>query len=350
MGPLKEALFKAVHDRLLGFPKNETLINQLNHPQNGCPNVRAAWTNLKTNGKAEGMKTTTGLQAVLAENGGMFAFYVNEKGHNLIQLAEARQSAELSDLEKKLENDIKATEARLVQMEAEAAAASAALSGEPAASANPAVAASTAKAASPAGTGATAKASSGALPSPQPVGLAGPLPVGLKSGAAVAPTLPVPPVIATAATAAAAAPKAKSKTKFISEHYFGGDWKSGRGYTDIVWTPEKQAHKDTQSAKVNGFIRAIFNALDLQPGKQTSLSTLGGDFKVAELKKDPMFKNWKVRDALEEYTDVFVTEIAPGMSGGILVKLQPNAREQLPDALTFFEQDQSVFFSTNASR
>lgn len=85
-------------------------------------------------------------------------------------------------------------------------------------------------------------------------------------------------------------------------------------------------------------VRALFTAIEMHNGKCVTLSQLGSDYKVSQLKKDNMWKSVRLLDILEAYEDIF--ELVPdGSSGGWQVKLQPGAEAALPDAEEFMERE-----------
>mmetsp|Transcript_65548 Transcript_65548/g.203042 ORF Transcript_65548/g.203042 Transcript_65548/m.203042 type:complete len:288 (+) Transcript_65548:95-958(+) len=84
--------------------------------------------------------------------------------------------------------------------------------------------------------------------------------------------------------------------------------------------------------------RALFNALEMHGGQAVTLSQIGSDFKVAQMKKDHMFKNIRMLDILRQYENVF--ELTPdNITGGWTVRLQPGAQAALPDAEAMIEKD-----------
>jgi len=85
-------------------------------------------------------------------------------------------------------------------------------------------------------------------------------------------------------------------------------------------------------------VRALFSAIEMHQGRCVTLSQLGSDYKVSQLKKDNMWKSVRLLDILEAYEDIF--EMVPdGSSGGWQVKLQPGAEAALPDAEEFMERE-----------
>merc|ERR1719287_462992 len=69
----------------------------LNHPSNGSNLVRTCWADLKEKGKDEGVKKTTGLQALLLERSDMFEFTTTDRGFVLIGLTEGAQVLDPAD-------------------------------------------------------------------------------------------------------------------------------------------------------------------------------------------------------------------------------------------------------------
>jgi len=108
-------------------------------------------------------------------------------------------------------------------------------------------------------------------------------------------------------------------------------------YQDLVWTPELATQQACQRQKVAEMCRALFRALDQHGGQAVTLSTIGSDFKVAQLKKDPQFKNVKLVEIFKMFEDVF--EVMPDEGGSFKVRLQPGAQAALPDVEQMMEQE-----------
>ncbi|CAK0801295.1 unnamed protein product, partial [Prorocentrum cordatum] len=88
-------------------------------------------------------------------------------------------------------------------------------------------------------------------------------------------------------------------------HVFeGGIW-NGWWYADIYWTPEMKNKKASESQKESDLVTALYKALEMHAGKSVTLSQLGSDYKVAELKKDPFFKQRRLLDFLREHDNIF---------------------------------------------
>jgi len=132
--------------------------------------------------------------------------------------------------------------------------------------------------------------------------------------------------------------KGKGKGKEMGKSRHGAAYVWNMGYKDLVWTPEMQMKKDSEKSKESALAWALYKAVEMHGGQNVTLSQLGSDFKVAELKKDPHFKNWRLLDILKEYEAVFEITIAPQAAGGMYVKLQPGAEAALPDADKRVEQ------------
>uniref|UniRef100_A0A7S1RZZ4 HTH OST-type domain-containing protein n=1 Tax=Alexandrium catenella TaxID=2925 RepID=A0A7S1RZZ4_ALECA len=135
-------------------------------------------------------------------------------------------------------------------------------------------------------------------------------------------------------------PAARRQRAFM----YAAGWRAkGRGkggyFSDLVWTPTIQAAREGEKKKETEMARALFNSLEMHHGgNSVTLSQIGSDFKVAQMKKDPMFKNIRLLDILRQYEDVF--ELTPdGLTGGWTVKLQPGAQAALPDAEAMLEQE-----------
>jgi len=293
MGPLKDALHTAVWTHLWATPRCQTLLTSLNHPVSGSQTVRASWSELK-NGRTEGVKKSTGLQAVLAERPDIFVFQTTERGHQLIGLTENARVVGPND-----------TGGVLPAMPAEMAAAAAA-------------------------------------GSPPEVGVPGAPGTGKKkkkSGSGGGVVIEAPDGSAASDLLAEERPSKSQKTGKGKGKgsMWGGNW-NGWCYTDIVWTPEMQQKRDSEKQKEDQLVRALYRAMEMHGSKSVTLSQLGSDFKVAELKKDPYFKNWRLLDIIKEYENVFELLPATGVTGGMMVNLQPGAGAALPDADIVAEQ------------
>lgn len=109
-------------------------------------------------------------------------------------------------------------------------------------------------------------------------------------------------------------------------------------YSDLFWTPLIAQALAIERKKDSEMVRALFTAIEMHNGKCVTLSQLGSDYKVSQLKKDNMWKSVRLLDILEAYEDIF--ELVPdGSSGGWQVKLQPGAEAALPDAEEFMERE-----------
>lgn len=145
------------------------------------------------------------------------------------------------------------------------------------------------------------------------------------------------------AMAAAGAPSTKSKKKstysskgggggFVSQALTGNPVWGGpnKGYYDLIWTPRVWAAKDREKRKEWAMARALYETVDSYDGEIVTISQMGSDFKVAQLKKDPQFTNEKLLDILKRYEEVF--EVIMDSTRGFVAKLQPGAQVALPDA------------------
>jgi len=283
MGVLKEALYLAVVQHLRTQRSCQTLILSLNAPNGVGPKpVREAWSALKDGGKDEGMKKATGLQGVLKERLDVFHFHTNERGHNLITLTPSVQEMDASlglpSRGPAYNPPPPATATSDPTMFAEALKAAELL--QSAEAQNP-----------------------GSITSLEP----------------------------------------KKKKQKVGTSYTGGISQKGQGkgkwgtYQDIVWTPQIAAQNQVQKQKDAAMARALFNAAEVHGGRRVTLSQLGSDFSVSQLKKDSQFQNHKLIDILRFHENVF--ELVPDSAiGGFLVNLQPGAGAGLPDAETFFEE------------
>mmetsp|Transcript_71472 Transcript_71472/g.149405 ORF Transcript_71472/g.149405 Transcript_71472/m.149405 type:complete len:566 (+) Transcript_71472:172-1869(+) len=126
--------------------------------------------------------------------------------------------------------------------------------------------------------------------------------------------------------------KGKGKGKEIGKSRHGAPFAWSTGYKDIVWTPEMQQKQESDKSKVNALVWALYKAVDLHGSQNVTLSQLGSDFKVAELKKDEYLRRWRLLDILKEYDKIFELTTSTDVAGGIIVKLHPGAHAALPDA------------------
>lgn len=293
MGVLKDAVHTAVMQHLRTMRNHQTLILSLNAPNGiGPATIRTAWSTLKENGKDEGIKKATGLQAVLKERTDIFTFHTNEKGHNLITLTPNAVAMDpASPLPPK----------------------------GPAYNPPPSQA--------PAASGATSDALL--------------VQAMMAADELQAAELKTPGLIAATASAQASLEPAKKKQKTTSSTYSAplkGQGKSKFGYyTDIVWTPELAAHNELVKSKDAQFARALYNACEIHGGQRVTISQIGANFEVNSLKKDPQFRNHKLIDILRSHEKVFDLVADSGI-GGFVVNLQPGAGAALPDAETFFNE------------
>jgi len=145
-----------------------------------------------------------------------------------------------------------------------------------------------------------------------------------------------------ATTAAAAVAKAKDKKKTATTSKGGGGataaaltggplWGGpNRGYYDLLWTPRVEAARERERRKEWAMVRALYEAVDSYDGEIVTISQMGIDYKVAQLKKDPQFKDEKLGDILKRYEEVF--EVIFDSTRGCVARLQPGAQMALPDA------------------
>eukprot|EP00928_Gymnodinium_smaydae_P084602 TRINITY_DN6787_c0_g1_i1.p1 TRINITY_DN6787_c0_g1~~TRINITY_DN6787_c0_g1_i1.p1 ORF type:complete len:698 (+),score=104.30 TRINITY_DN6787_c0_g1_i1:121-2094(+) len=291
MGPLKEAFITSVVSHLQHRHEGQTLLTALNHPSYGSTDIRAAWADLKSNGKDEGVKKATGLQAILQERPDLFTLFTTDRGHLSVVLTKSAQALDMSaGLPARIEGDLDADVG---------------LGGD----------------------------LHGAFSEDVPdidAGLSFGYEDGVASAAgggnAVSDAAPVQERRSKVARTGKAKGGAKGGTSTTPA------WSPVHGYMDIVWTPEMAIKKALEKQKMDMLVRSLHRAIDMHNGGAVSLSQLGSDFKVAELKKDPFFKNWRLLDILKDFGDIFELEAVPNISGGILVRLQPGAAAALPDA------------------
>ncbi|CAL1158156.1 unnamed protein product [Cladocopium goreaui] len=132
--------------------------------------------------------------------------------------------------------------------------------------------------------------------------------------------------------------KARMRTStYIPPGKGKGKGKTGL-YSDMFWTPLIAQALAIERKKDSEMVRALFTAIELHSGKCVTLSQLGSDFKVSQLKKDNMWKSVRLLDILEAYEDIF--ELVPDNTmGGWQVKLQPGAEAALPDVEEYMERE-----------
>ena len=70
-------------------------------------------------------------------------------------------------------------------------------------------------------------------------------------------------------------------------------------FSDLFWTPLIAQALLLERKKDSEMVRALFMAIELHSGKCVTLSQLGSDFKVSQLKKDNMWKSVRLLDILE---------------------------------------------------
>jgi len=390
MGPMKDALFLEVWRYLHVLPQMRTLLTALNSPLSGPQEIRTAWSQLQLNGRTEGMKKKTGLQAVLAERPDIFRFVTTERGHLIIELTEAARVVQPGELLATAGHSAEGAFAGGVMATATTAATGAtgatvqqqwpelapdggmqpghpltgALPGWPELAGLDAIAGSRLLeqqvAALPAPQhwqpdnmqGSSDAASGDALPEPMPVGAvrglplsegSEPVPPAAKKAKTASPGAELqvqvqqqPPVVEPPPATSMAGRSLGSRISICTK----GKGKNGL-YMDLVWTPQLQAAKKLEQQKDAEMACALFKALEMHGGQAVTLSQLGSDFKVAQLKRHSLFKNVRLLDILRQYEDIF--ELTPdGISGGWTVRGKPGAQAALPGAETIAEQTRQV--------
>eukprot|EP00929_Paragymnodinium_shiwhaense_P025363 TRINITY_DN1535_c1_g1_i1.p1 TRINITY_DN1535_c1_g1~~TRINITY_DN1535_c1_g1_i1.p1 ORF type:complete len:668 (+),score=120.52 TRINITY_DN1535_c1_g1_i1:48-2051(+) len=309
MGPLKDELHIAVWKFLRTQPRCHTLLTTLNQPTSGSREVRDTWNELKANGRNEGYKKSQGLKDVLQERPDLFAFLTTDRGHLHIGLTEG---AAILDPADGLPPCILAPEGSTIQEGVLFDTEGSKVTEEELASAKQAEV-------ELAHTNATDPSHIPQMVPPPPGGAGGPLGMG--------------PIIIGGGGKKEKKGKGKGKFNDDDKDPYAPVW-GPYGYQDIVWTPEIQIKKDMRKALKNMMIRALYKAVEMHGGSGVTLSQLGADYKVSELKKDPYLKSWKLLDILswKECENVFEMQAAAGVTGGVAVKLQPGAEAALPNA------------------
>lgn len=94
----------------------------------------------------------------------------------------------------------------------------------------------------------------------------------------------------------------------------------------------KKVEEDTGKQKEDEFARILYSALHLcaTKGKFVSISKIGSDVRVMELRKDPQFEKKKLVDILHAYPNVFELEAEAPPSSGWTVRLKEDAEIALP--------------------
>jgi len=111
-------------------------------------------------------------------------------------------------------------------------------------------------------------------------------------------------------------------------------------YQDLVWTPQLAAAKKLELQTDAEMAFALFKAFELHDGEAVTLSQLGSNDKVAQLKRHSQFKNVRLLDIVKQHENIF--EVQPdGISGGWTVKRVPGAQAALalPGAEAISEQN-----------
>jgi len=318
MPQYKDAVFIEIWRHLKSLRTHQAHLSTLNSPASNGYGVRRAWGDLQANLREERMKKGVGMKAVIAERPDLFILSASETGHPVVGLTPAGQAANPDDgldAVRQLAASMPALTAETPTTGAEAAGPSA----EDMAAAEMQLLEGLGQQPGPAAGGAS--------------GLRPPLPTGAVTKAlvdqAAAQTL-------TATAAAAAKSKDKKKTTggggTTAAALTGGPVWGGpnKGYYDLIWTPRVEAAKDRERRKEWAMVRALYEAVDSYDGELVTISQMGIDFKVAQLKKDPTFQNEKLGDILKRYEEVF--EVIVDSTRGMLARLQPGAQVALPDA------------------
>eukprot|EP00931_Biecheleriopsis_adriatica_P096882 TRINITY_DN705_c0_g2_i1.p1 TRINITY_DN705_c0_g2~~TRINITY_DN705_c0_g2_i1.p1 ORF type:complete len:595 (-),score=117.31 TRINITY_DN705_c0_g2_i1:67-1749(-) len=257
------------------MPQNKSTLASLSVPKA----VRDTWAQLQTRGGAEGVTRMTPMKEVLAERADLFDF----PSSDVIELTEAAQMMNPSD---GLPDNILGGDGGLAEQE----------------------------------TSVLVEVTAGS---------AAPVAVGQVGG--TGPPKPTAPV----------SKKSKQAQRISTYTQAGkskGKGKGKNGYSDLFWTPLIAQALENEQRKDSEMVRALFNAVESHAGRSIVLSQLGSDFKVAQLKKDNMFKSVRLLDILEAYEDIFDL-VADTTTGGWQVKLVPGAQAALPDAEEFLERE-----------
>jgi len=101
-------------------------------------------------------------------------------------------------------------------------------------------------------------------------------------------------------------------------------------FQDLIWTPAVAAAKERDRRKDVQMSWALYTAMDSLQVPSATLSQLGSDYTVAQIKKDPLYKNYKLIDIMKRFEHIFEIFSDPSNPGGWMVRLQPDALDALP--------------------
>lgn len=360
MGKSKEALQLELWKLLQGQPEQQLDLGKLDSTVEGSAPCKEAWAALKSAGNGEGVNGDTALRDVLLDREDVFILSAKDDGTELIELTE---SAQLMSPEGGLPDNLLVNAdflEALAQLE-EAEEADEAVPEPAAAPAQPLKNTPKAKFNGreplPVGLQDAAAASAGAAASAPSVAKAAPAaskaPAAKAEDAGAATSAAPTDAAAGGAAAASAAttseagdgdepPKKQARLSYLLTCRGKGKGKSGF-FQDLIWTPALATHRDMEGKKDTDMLRALVKALEMHTNQGVTLSQLGSDFKVAQLKKDNLFKNVRLLDILKHYEDMF--ELVPDNTGGWFVKLQPGAQASLPHCEETMEQELKEEFS-----
>jgi len=359
MGVLKDSLHLAVWQHLRTCPRSQTLLLSLNAPGVGPQSIRQAWSGLRENGKTEGIKKSTGLQAVLRERADLFLSHTNERGHLIIELTSIAQGLHPDDglpppgpapapaltaQHVPVPEGVPALENVPTLLDSDAAALAATSSSGTGdlgsllsdfsnvteeQAADPAFAAQFAEALKAVEEHGWSELNDAVTT----------LQAEAKTPGIISGNAPTMGEILAWSTEGPVTKKQKVGTTYsVSGRGQGKGTTKGKNgfFMDIVWTPQLGARHEMEQQKDAQLARSLFNACEIFGGKSVTLSQLGSDFNVSSIKKDPQFKNHKLIDIIRYHQDVFEVIPDPAGTGGFAVNLQPGAEAALPDAETYF--------------
>lgn len=111
-----------------------------------------------------------------------------------------------------------------------------------------------------------------------------------------------------------------------------------------MWTPELQEQTDLEIRQETHLVWALFEAIQQRGGTDVSVSMLGADFKVKQMKELNQFKALKLQDIFKQYDKVFQFKDMEETKLGSLVSIQPDGEASLPEP----DEELSAVINANA--
>mmetsp|Transcript_8373 Transcript_8373/g.18654 ORF Transcript_8373/g.18654 Transcript_8373/m.18654 type:complete len:486 (+) Transcript_8373:121-1578(+) len=295
MGVLKDEFYKQVWLTVNGIPTPWASFAQLNQPM-----VRAAWSDLQTNGQNEGMTRKKKMGMVLAERPDIFDIKTDDRPAGTPLLRLTKLAATLDPLEgiPSME-EMKMMEMKRGPIEEE---------GRPTEAADTAAADSTAASGpivevSPeAGASQAAVAAARALINSAKTTIEA---AGNKGKVAAGPTTVQPPA-------------KKSRMGF-------GAMGPIPPTADKVWTPLIAGVKRRDNLQEKEMCRAIYDAIENWKHREPEVlvTAIGYDYQVTKLRKEAPYRNERILDTINRHPDMFMIYKNP--TGGYYVDLREGA-------------------------